>query len=169
MWYIPFWLAMFELYPELNWRVRNFGRLTIQTLTHRLCYLDWWNPQIIPYGYFSIGVNHGSVSPNHLENFCGSPWLPPLLFEAAAAFTLSRCGAWTSGSGNYLLMQVSPWAPWAWQFHHEKMWTCDRCWWVGWCKFTSIQDSFISFFFHYIIHIMGVSINGGTPKSSICT
>lgn len=25
---------------------------------------------------------------------------------AAAAFTLSRCGAWTSGSGNYLLMQA---------------------------------------------------------------
>jgi len=31
-------------------------------------------------------------------------------FKAAAAFTLSRCGAWTSGSGNYLLMQESPWA-----------------------------------------------------------
>lgn len=29
-------------------------------------------------------------------------------FKAAAAFTLSRCGAWTSGSGNYLLMQESP-------------------------------------------------------------
>eukprot|EP00435_Cladocopium_sp_Y103_P074533 s153_g49.t1 len=28
------------------------------------------------------------------------------LSHAAAAFTLSRCGAWTSGSGNYLLMQA---------------------------------------------------------------